>query len=274
MVEKEESAQPFVFGVSSNRDASSAAVKATNAVELPPPKPTLGDAIALLEAKLAALGIVLQVPVVKSTEKMKVAGKLLSLPSLIHLAITLVLDTSDADGVTENSVGKASEDWKNSLVPGNVVALFTTNNKGFLGIENESVVFSVRQNEPCRNYGSTQRPQTMTELKLDNASHRFLVVDAGNGNIALFNPTARRFLGCKNGTLVASGFPLTDLDERPRANELFKPSSAPAPQQAQNAHHPMPSAAGGVVQLSCPIERNNAQPGYSSFHVVQVLGFE
>lgn len=258
MVEKEESVPSGPGDGAGTEPASVMNVDAVAELANPPSKPTLGDAIALLEAKLAALGIVLQVPEVKSgsLKQMKVSGKLQSLPLLIHFAITFALDTTDH--VTKDSVGKASEDWKKSLVPGNIVALHgTTSNTGFLRIENESVIGSARQYHG----GHQQQHQALNHLKLENAAERFLVVDAGNGNIALYSPTNRRFLASKDGALVACGFPITGLDERPRANEMFQPSTPPpsAPQaQLLNASPSpfggisSPSAFGGAAPAAAP----------------------
>jgi hypothetical protein len=88
-----------------------------NAVE-PLQQPTLETAMDILETKMAALGVVLRLPEVKSSEKVKVAGKLLSLPPLIHLAITFALDTRDGSA-NPNCAGKVSMDWSKTLMLGN-----------------------------------------------------------------------------------------------------------------------------------------------------------
>eukprot|EP00978_Attheya_sp_CCMP212_P031071 scaffold116148_cov24-Attheya_sp.AAC.1 len=156
------------------------------------PAPDVGSAIDILEATLATAGVVLQGPTLGPTPKNpeaknKVAGKLLQLPMLIHMAITYTIDTSTA---TETSVNKVLTK-EAALVPGNVVALHSNINC-FLRISGTGA-----------NFGGGKKFKN--ELPLAWDSERFLVVDAGNGKISLFGPSHRRFLRCQNGVLTANG---------------------------------------------------------------------
>eukprot|EP00978_Attheya_sp_CCMP212_P022502 scaffold67198_cov50-Attheya_sp.AAC.3 len=95
------------------------------------PAPDGGSAIDIMEESLANSGFGFQYPTPKNPEaKNKVAGKLLRLPMMIHMAITYAIDMTTT---TETSVGKVSTK-EAALVPGNVVALHNPRKNCFLSI--------------------------------------------------------------------------------------------------------------------------------------------
>jgi hypothetical protein len=206
------------------------------------PAPDVGSAIDIMEATLATAGVVLQGPTPKNPEaKNKAAGKLLRLPSLIHMAITYAIDMTTA---TESSIGKVSSIMQ-ALVPGNVVALYSTHHS-FLRISGTGA-----------NFGSGTR--NMDELPLAWDFERFLVVDAGNGKISLFSPSHRMFLGCLNGCLTVNGYPIVSLDVLPRAHEIFQINK---------------NGTSAYFSLFCEIEGKHGQlDGQTLFQVVQIQGF-
>uniref|UniRef100_A0A6T7IQP1 Uncharacterized protein n=1 Tax=Attheya septentrionalis TaxID=420275 RepID=A0A6T7IQP1_9STRA len=206
------------------------------------PTPDVGSAIDSMGATLAKSGFGFQYPTLKNPDtKNKVAGKLLRLPMIIHTCITHAIDSTTA---TETSIGKVST--IEALVPGNVVALHSPDKNCFLRIfENEA------------SFGSGVR--CANELPLAWDSERFLVVDAGNGKISLFSPSHRRFLGCQNGVLTASGYPITSPDDRPRAHEIF---------DVENHSN------NDSITLFCEIEGKFGKlEGQDYFQVVQIQDF-
>jgi hypothetical protein len=92
-------------------------------------------------------------------------------------------------------------------VEGNIVALMV-DGSGFLCIEGSSVTFN--------------RTTAINNLPFDWHSERFLVVNAGNGRIALYSPCHRRFLAAQNGLAEAGVYPIETLYDRPRCNETFR----------------------------------------------------
>ena len=182
MVEKEEESYDGVSTVM------------VDAIETPPSN-TVGAAIKILEEKLAAKGILFQVPAgTPKSDLGKVDGKLLRLPMLIELAITHAIDTIEK--ATEKNVSeKVTGSVEEVLVPGNVVALQAVRDNGtFVSVSGAQV----------------SQSSFASELPLESNSERFLVVDAGSGCISLYSPSSRRFLGFQNGNLSASGYPLVN----------------------------------------------------------------
>lgn len=211
------------------------------------PECTVGAAIEILEAKLASKGIEFKVPpFTRKSEKGKVDGEILRLPTLIHLGIIHGIDKMDA--ATEQSIGKPASPGE-ALVPGNVIALYFHGGSSFLRICNERADF-----------GGRSKP--IDELPLEWDSERFLVVDAGNGNIAFYSPSHRRFLGCKNGKFSGAGYPIVNINESPRANETFEISIC------DNLMY---------FRLRCPIEGAgilNIKGVSDLFRALQICGFE
>jgi hypothetical protein len=107
--------------------------------------------------------------------------------------------------------------------------------------------------------------KSIDELPFFWASERFLVVNAGNGRIALYSPKHRRFLAAQNGKAEASGYPVVNLDDRPRCNESFRAQTYAFNQQ--------------FIELYCDIEENTSSRKVhviiqTYFQVVQIDGFE
>jgi hypothetical protein len=181
----------------------------------------------------------------KSTTKYSVAGKLLRLPLMIQLGITAAIDQNKS---THQSIGTPPSD-KSALVEGNIVALYLCNHGAFVRNKGNSV--------DCKG-GS----KAIGELPFEWGAERFLVVNAGNGRIALYSPCRRQFLAARNGNAEASVYPIGNLEDRPRCNETFR------------IHH-----RGDCIELYCDIEENaNSRKvhvhGQELFQVVQIHGFE
>jgi hypothetical protein len=102
----------------------------------------------------------------------------------------------------------------------------------------------------------------MGQLPLAWGSERFLVVDAGNGKISLFNPRRMRFLCSKNGIFTANGHPIVSTDECPRAHEIFQILKSDI-------------KAKYFYLFCCEIEGTNVkiQQGFSHFQAWQIQGF-
>jgi hypothetical protein len=228
---------------------------------------TIGAAIQLLEAKLAEAGIILQLHVPspkkqdhetesknskeppKEEDKVRVSDvKLLVLPTIVMSGIKSAIDNGFG---TRESVGRRTSSEK-ALVPGNVVALYCCGS--FLRVYNDKV--------ECGG-GSRSRDQ----LPFDWDSERFLIVDAGHGEVAFYNIVYRIFLGIdKNGhaTVSNENCSVTRLDDRPRGNESF-----------------LPVKASGYIELYCGALNkrliyfgDNNNNSYIAFSFVQIHGFE
>jgi hypothetical protein len=216
---------------------------------------TVGAAIEIMEENLARSGIELTVNAnnkgggEEETEGKDFAlpGKLACLWLMVYLGITHAFDTGTA---TQESVSKIST--MEALVPGNVVALYLPNAKKFLRIWGETVEF-------C---GGNVTVGDALPLPIEWDLERFLVVDAGRGRVAFFNPNCCRFLGVVDGTsglATAKAFAITDLDDCPRGNESFLPVSEGP----------------GKFRLYCSSEKAylNAPAGQATFMVMQICGF-
>ena len=119
--------------------------------------------------------------------------RLFRLPSMIALGITAAIGQNKQ--ATRHSIGIFSD--KSALVEGNIVALYNTKTQKFLRIRGESVDFG----------GGAK---VIDKLPFDWDFERFLVVSAGNGRIALYSPSHRRFLLSNNGK-AGTGPPLKIL---------------------------------------------------------------
>jgi hypothetical protein len=188
----------------------------------------------------------------KSVTKFSLAGKLLRLPLMIELGITAAIDQNKA---THQSIGKLTD--KSALVEGNIVALFLfqdKNSRAFIRIYGTCVDWS-------------GGPKAINALPFEWDSERFLVVNAGNGRIALYSPTHRRFLASRNRLAEASVYPIGKLDDSPRCNEIFRVEDAPKGSAGQH-----------VIQLHCDMDDSRAMhvihKNFIYFQVVQIHGFE
>jgi hypothetical protein len=210
---------------------------------------TIGAAIQLLEAKLAEAGLQLpsrttqhETDSKKQPKEVPVAGKLLVLTAMVTIGIASALNNGFG---TRASVGKLSSE---KPVPGNVVALHSPHNNAFLRVYNGNVDYAG---------GSTSQDQ----LPFDWDSERFLIVDAGHGQVAFYNISHRIFLGIDKSGRAAVNCSVTSLDDRPRGNESFRPLK--------------PS---GCIQLYCVTLNTTlhhvSSSNDNSFSVVQIHGFE
>jgi hypothetical protein len=184
----------------------------------------------------------------KEVKKFSVPGSLLRLPSMIDFGITVAIDQNK--NATHDSIGTRSN--ASALVEGNIVALYYEPHQWFVRMHGEAVDFG-------------DRAKGKGKLPFDWDSERFLVVSAGNGRIALYSPSHRRFLACTNGEAETS-HPVENLDDRPRHSESFRIV-------ASNSE---PSS--NTIQLCCEIDDNRMMyvdgQGPIHFQVVQIHGFE
>jgi hypothetical protein len=188
----------------------------------------------------------------KSVKKSSVAGKTLRLPLMIELGITAAIDQNKA---TQQSIGSLSD--KSALVEGNIVALYSPGAGSFVRIMDYGNSVSVDFFDP----------QDIDKLPFEWNSERFLVVDAGNGCIAFYSPSHRRFLAAHEGRAEANGYPIGKLNETPRCNETFRVED--------------PNDGSSSINLYCCIDDNRAMHvvyqddnSCTSFKVVQINGFE
>ena len=169
--------------------------------------------------------------------------KLLRLPSTIELGISMEIDQNKA---THQSIGTLSD--KSALVEGNIVALYSVNHMKFVRMGEKSVDCS-------------GGPKAIGKLPFDWDSERFLVVNAGNGRIAFYSPSHRRFLTSQDGLAEASSL-IGNLDDSPRCNESFR----------------VQCLVGRPIQLLCDIDDSRAMKikslNSNCFQVVQIHGFE
>jgi hypothetical protein len=177
----------------------------------------------------------------KSETTFSIAGKLLRLPLMIELGITAAIDQNKA---THQSIGSVSD--KSALVEGSIVALYEVANKSFVRINGKSV--------DCGGGA-----KAINALPFEWDSERFLVVNAGNGRIALYSPSHRRFLAAQNGRAEASVYPIGKLDDCPRCNESFRV------QDFENEKN---------ILLYCDIDDSRVMHvnNYNYFQVVQIHG--
>jgi hypothetical protein len=220
---------------------------------------TIGSAIQLLEAKLAETGLILQVPSPKKQENeteskkepkevvVPMSGKLVGLPAIVAIGIASAINNGFG---TRASVGKTSSE--KALVPGNVVALHSRDYGAFLRVSNGKV--------DCGG-GSRSRDQ----LPFDWDSERFLVVDAGHGQVAFYNIFHGIFLGIDHqdslATVSNGNCSVTSLDDRPRGNESFLP---------------VKQASQSDIRLHCGTLNKTlsiVSSTYNNFKVVQIHGF-
>jgi hypothetical protein len=173
---------------------------------------------------------------------------------MIELGITAAIVQNKA---THQSIGALSD--KSALVEGNIVALYDIKQQSFVRIYGNTV--------DCG--GGVKAPNA---LPFEWGSERFLVVDAGNGRIALYSPCHRRFLATRNGQAEASVYPIGKLDDRPRCNESFRAQQLTHICNARLFEH--------YIQLNCDIIENPSSRvmhllnGNNHFQVVQIHGFE
>jgi hypothetical protein len=174
---------------------------------------TIGAGIQAMEDLVAKSGVVVKFAAcdTEATQTDYVAGtppaKLLCLNAIIEIALVNAIKTGKA---TRESVGKVSSPAA-LLVPGNIIALYDDKRAAggaFYRMRFASVDFR----------GGNK---AIDALPFQWEFERFLVVDAGNGLIALYSPSHYSFLSVVNETFVASQ-PLGNMDDRPRANESFK----------------------------------------------------
>lgn len=166
--------------------------------------------------------------------------------------IELGIVSSIGNGMsTYVNVGCDSKSPTETLVPGNVVALYLYGS-GFIGIEESASSNQVK----CS--GSSY----FEGLPMTFASGRFLVVDAGKGQVAFFNPGSRRFLSCDaSGHPSAAGYSVSSLHDHPRGNECFQ----------------VQEITGGKCNLYCAMEKKTLmEQQYScsiDIFVVSIHGF-
>ena len=210
------------------------------------PQGSVGAAIQELEEKLASKGIVMQVPeVTRDASKDKACGKLLRLPTMIHLAIEHAIDSSTG-AMTQSNVGTMKYDYTNVLVAGSVVALYDKKKGCFLRMVDDRADF----------YGGRT---DLAQLSMTRVAERFVVVRARNDCIAFYNPSQRRFLGCCQGSMT-TGYPIVHFDEYPRGNDSFRV---------------IPHTSRGGFQLLCSLEREYPLPSVvGCFKVVKLHGFD
>lgn len=196
-------------------DASFATLEGSEHSDIPQPVPTLGTAIDSVSSKLTSAGMALHFPVTCHSKRQpgKPSGTVIRLPTMILLGITHFREISNAK---DWSIGELADYPGEALVPGNVVALYDIANRCFLRVWNDSADY---------NGGWKQ----VTELSLEMDSERFLVVDAGAGCIALYNPRHRRFLCCqKDGSLSRqvrpSSMSTSSLEPTNASSSNFKPT--------------------------------------------------
>jgi hypothetical protein len=181
-------------------------------------------------------------------KEFSVPGRLLGLPLMIELGITVAID-NNIKATTHHLIGTLSD--KSALVEGNIVALYNPNARSFLRIYGEAVDFD----------GGIK---TIDELPFDWGCERFLVVSAGSGRIALYGPSHGRFLSCTDGLTEAS-HQVGNLDDRPRRSESFRIVDAPSGPPS--------------IQLCCEIDNYSLinasdNSNLTIFQVAQIHGFE
>ena len=138
--------------------------------------------------KLENLEIVIQLPSrkkqnqVSTKSKKDPDGTLLILPTIVKIGI--VASIEKGLGSIECIGAKSSA---NALVAGNVVALFVPSPYG------NPIGAFLRVKDDEANCGGGER--CLSQLPLDWRSERFLVVDAGHGEVAFYNICHRLFLG-------------------------------------------------------------------------------
>lgn len=172
---------------------------------------TVGAAIEELENILANNGVIISIkssvegtgPFSTQTAEELVDPVLLRLSPVIEIGISNAIGRGNGN---QHSVGTFPA-CLGILKTGNVVALYSKEER-FLRLSKNQVDF-----------GGGKRARE--NLPIHWTAERFLVVNAGNGLLAFFNPFYRRFISVDCGEVSGKGYPVANLDDRPRLAESF-----------------------------------------------------